>query len=120
MNPARLLREKEFVKASAVFPAFCKHWEQDLHDREVNNLRNLKWAEKDGYQTATYTGYGKVDTCECHKSPDGYSIGKIKYQEFIYYLTGRTPDEAKQAKPQVTESTNTTEIFRWDKGKWFY
>ena len=120
VNPLRLLRDKEFKTASAEFPGFCKDWERKLHDRETNNLGHLTWQEKDGYETATYTGYGPVQKCECHQSSDGYSIGKVTYDEFQYYLVGKTPDEAKHAKPKVTDSTATTELFRWDKNKWFY
>jgi len=120
VNPLRLLRDKEYKTASAEFPSFCKDWERKLHDRETNNLGHLTWQEKDGYETATYTGYGPVQKCECHQSSDGYSIGKVTYDEFQYYLVGKTPDEAKQAKPKVTDSTATTELFRWDKNKWFY
>ena len=119
-NPLRLLRDKEYKTASAEFPSFCKDWERKLRDRETNNLGHLTWQEKDGYQTATYTGYGPVQKCECHQSTDGYSIGKVTYDEFQYYLVGKTTDEAKQAKPKVTDSTATTELFRWDKNKWFY
>ncbi len=119
-NPLRLLRDKEFKTASAEFPSFCKDWERKLHDREVNNLGHITWTEKDGWETATYTGYGPVQKCECHQSTDGYSIGKVTYEEFQYYLIGKTPDEAKAAKPKVTDTTATTELFRWDKSKWFY
>jgi hypothetical protein len=119
-NPLRLLRDKEYKTASALFPSFCKDWGNKLHEREVNNLDHLNWQEKDGYETATYTGYGPIEKCECHQSSDGYSIGKVTYDEFQYYLVGKTADEAKHAKPKVTDSTATTELFRWDKNKWFY
>jgi len=120
LTPDRVKRDLEFRKASALFPDFCKHWEQDLHDREINNLSKLKFVPKDGYQTTTYTGYGKVAACESHQSRDGYSIGKITYEEFIYYLAGRSEDEARHAPPTTVSDTHTTEIFRWDNGKWFY
>ena len=120
INPARLLRDREYKKASAVFPSFCKDWEHKLHEREVNNLGHVAWTEKDGYETGTYVGYGPVQKCECHQSTDGYSIGKVTYDEFNYYVTGKTKEEAEHARPTVTETTSTTELFRWDKGKWFY
>lgn len=120
VNPLRLLRDREFKKASAEFPSFCKDWERKLHDREVNNQSHIAWQMKDGWETGTYTGYSPVSQCECHQSSDGYSIGKVKYDEFKYYIVGKTPDEAKHAKPKVTDDTSTTELFRWDKEKWFY
>ena len=119
-TPDRLKRDLEFKKAAALFPDFCRHWEQDLHERETNNLSKLKFNLKDGFETATYTAYGKVAGCESHQSKDGYSIGKISYEEFIYYLVGKSEDEAKHASPRAISDTHTTEIFRWDNGKWFY
>jgi hypothetical protein len=120
LTPDRIKRDIEFRKASALFPDFCKHWEQDLHDRETNNLSKLKFNEKDGYETATYTAYGKIAACESHQSKDGYSIGKITYEEFEYYIAGRSRDDARHAAPKTVSDTHTTEIFRWDNGKWFY
>ncbi len=120
INPMRVLRDKEFKKASALFPAFCKDWEHKLHEREVNNQKTITWQEKDGYETGTYVGYGPVNYCEAHQSTDGFSIGKLKYDEMKYYIVGKTRDEAEHAKPQVQDTTATTELFRWDKGKWFY
>ncbi len=120
LTPERIKRDIEFRKASALFPDFCKHWEQDLHEREINNLAKLQFVPKEGYETATYTGYGKVAGCESHQSKDGYSIGKISYEEFVYYIAGKSEDEARHAPPKTVSDTHTTEIFRWDNGKWFY
>lgn len=112
--------DREFKKAAALFPDFCHHWEENLHDRETNNLAKLNFTQKDGYETATYTGYGKVAACESHQSRDGYSIGKLTYEEFIYYIAGKTKNEAAHAVPKQTSDTHTTEIFRWENNKWFY
>jgi hypothetical protein len=120
VNPLRLIRDREFKKAAALFPSFCKDWERKLHDREVNNESHIAWQQKDGWATGTYTGYSPVQKCECHQSSDGYSIGKVMYDEFQYYVIGKTADEAKHATPKVTDSTATTELFRWDKDQWFY
>ena len=120
LTPLRRKRDQEFKKAAALFPAFCKDWQRKLHDREVNNQSHIAWQMKDGWDTGTYVGYGPVQKCECHQSSDGYSIGKVGYDEFQYYVTGKTEDEAKHATPKVTETTTTTELFRWDKDKWFY
>ena len=120
INPMRLARDREYKKASALFPGFCKDWERKLHDRQVNNEDHIAWAMKDGWETGNYVGYSTVKKCECHQSTDGYSIGKVGYDEFEYYLVGKTADDAKHATPKVTETTNTTELFRWDKNKWFY
>jgi hypothetical protein len=120
ITPDRIKRDIEYKKASVLFPDFCKHWQQDLHDRETNNLSKLKFTLKDGFETTTYTAYGKIAACETHQSRDGYSIGKITYEEFEYYLAGKSEDEARHAQPRAILDTHTTEIFRWDNGKWFY
>ena len=120
LTPERIKRNREFKVASATFPDFCKHWEQNLHDREVGNLAKLNFSQKDGFETATYTGYGKIAGCESHQSKDGYSIGKLQYEEFIYYVAGKTKEEARSAAPKAISDTHTTEIFRWENNKWFY
>ncbi len=118
--PARLQMDRDFKIASALFPSFCQHWQKDLQDRESNNRNHLNFVAKDGYQTATYTGYGKIEECESHQSRQGFSIGRITYEEFQYYVTGKTSDEAMHAAPQTVSDTHTTELFRWDNNKWFY
>ena len=120
LTPERIKRDIEYRKASALFPDFCKHWGQDLQERETNNLSKLKFVPREGFETATYTGYGKIAACESHQSKDGYSIGKITYEEYTYYLSGKSEDEARHAAPKTINDLRTTEIFRWDKDKWFY
>jgi hypothetical protein len=110
----------EFETAFRKLPTFCQNWQSKLHEREVNNLANLAWQEKNGYKTATYVGYGKVDGCLCKESGEGVPIGKVTYDEYQYYLVGKTLDEAKTAKPKLTGTTHTLEIFSWDKEQWFY
>jgi hypothetical protein len=111
--------DREFKKASEKFPEFCKHWEQNLRDRERDNRLKLVFAEKDGVHTATYVGYGEVKTCESHQSKDGFSIGKITYEEFTYNLSGKTREEAVAAEKTTISNVHTTEIFRWEKNEWF-
>jgi hypothetical protein len=120
LTPERIKRNREFRMASATFPEFCKHWEKNLRDREVNNLTKLNFSEKDGFETATYTGYGKIVGCESHQSRDGYAIGKLSYEEFVYYVVGKTKEEARSATPKAISDLHTTEIFRWENNKWFY
>jgi hypothetical protein len=120
LNPMRLVRNRQYKKAAAAFPAFCKHWQSLLHEREVYNLGRIQWVPKDGYQTGTYTGYSTIETCSCKQSDQGFAIGKLTYDEFTYYVAGKTADEARLAKPRPIAITLTTELFRWDHGKWFY
>ena len=120
LTPERIKRNREFRTASATFPEFCKHWEKNLRDREVNNVSKLNFSEKGGFETATYTGYGKIVGCESHQSKDGYAIGKLSYEEFVYYVVGKTKEEARSATPKAISDLHTTEIFRWENNKWFY
>jgi hypothetical protein len=120
LTPERIKRNREFRTASATFPEFCKHWEKNLRDREVNNLTKLNFSERGGFETATYTGYGKIVGCESHQSKDGYAIGKLSYEEFVYYVVGKTKEEARSATPKAISDLHTTEIFRWENNKWFY
>jgi hypothetical protein len=108
-----------YAEAAAKFPSFCQDWARMLHDREVNNLDHLSWQERNGYQTASYTGYGKIESCECKES-EGIPIAKVSYQEITYYLAGKTVDDAKHAVPKLVGQVNTLEIFSWEKDKWFY
>lgn len=120
LTPERIKRNREFKQAAVQFPDFCKHWEQDLHERELNNVAKLNFSLKAGFETATYTGYGKITGCESHQSKDGYSIGKLSYEEFIYYVVGKTREGARSDAPKTISDTHTTEIFRWENKKWFY
>jgi hypothetical protein len=120
--PASLstLARNEFATAFRKLPSFCQDWQTKLHEREINNLAHLTWQEKNGYATATYVGYGKVDGCLCKESAEGVPIGKVTYDEYQYYLVGKTLNEAKAAKPKLTGTTHTLEIFSWYKEQWFY
>jgi hypothetical protein len=110
----------QYEEAAARFPDFCHNWQRMLHDREINNLRHLTWQTRDGAQTSTYTGYGQVETCETKESVEGVPIGKILYQEMVYYLSGKSADEALHAPPRLLHESHTLEIFSWEKDKWFY
>lgn len=117
LTPAQ---RRTYQRASSAFTAFCHEWERLLHDREVNNLEHLSWQHNGGLEMATYTGYGKVESCECHESKEGLPIGKIRYEEMLYSLAGKTVKEARHAEPKLMHEIRTLEIFSWDKGKWFY
>jgi hypothetical protein len=116
-SPAERVR---YEKAASRFPNFCHDWQRMLHDREINNLEHLTWQTRDGAETASYTGYGVVETCETKESVEGVPIGKLSYEEMIYYLSGKSADEARHALARVIHQTHTLEIFSWEKDKWFY
>lgn len=112
-------QRRKWDMAQAALPGFCHKWDRMLHDREVNNLSHLDWHEKDGYETATYTGYGDIQGCEAKESDEGVPIGKVSYEEKNYYLAGKTTEEAK-SHPKLIGTTKTLEIFSWEKDRWFY
>jgi len=120
LTPERMRLNREYQQAAGLFPAFCKDWERMLHDREANNIQHIVWRLENGFETALYTGYSGVKTCEAHQSPEGFSIGKLSYEEFHYLIKAKTLDEAKHTTATPVDDTHTTEIFRWEKGKWFY
>jgi len=120
LSPERRRMDREYQEAAALFPAFCKDWEQKLRDREANNIEHLIMKLENGFETGNYTGYSQIESCETHQSPQGFSIGKLSYEEFHYLIKEKTLDEAKHSKGTKVDDTHTTEIFRWDKGKWFY
>ena len=109
-----------FDRANASFAAFCTKWEGLLHDRELNNLRLIKWDDKDGFKVGTYLGYSRVESCVCKKSSKGYPVGTMTYEETHYYLAGKTVDEAQHATPKPVDVTRTTELFRFDQKNWAY
>lgn len=120
LSPERARLDHDYQQAAALFPSFCKDWERKLRDRETNNVAHLIWKLENGFETALYTGYGPVESCEAHQSDQGFSIGKLTYEEFHYLIKGKTMDEAAHSKATPVDDTHTTEIFRWEKGKWFY
>ena len=109
----------KFEQGAAVFPSFCHDWERRLHERESNNLDHLTWQARNGYQTATYTGYSTIESCET-KPTRTTLIGKLTYEELDYYIIGKSVDEAKHSTPKIVGKTKTLEIFSWDRNKWFY
>jgi hypothetical protein len=120
LNPKRLFLDHEYKKAAAAFPTFCEKWSSYLKDREKNNLSHIAWRFENGFQTALYTGYSSIESCQAHQSPGGYALGKLSYEEYHYLIKAKTRDEALKTKAKPIDDTHTTEIFRWDKGKWFY
>jgi hypothetical protein len=120
LDPLTPAQRRVYSRAASAFGSFCHHWETLLHEREVNNLDHLSWRNDGGLESATYTGYGKVESCECKPSKEGLPIGEIRYIERNYSIVGKTISEARHAVPKLTHEISTLEIFSWDKGKWFY
>jgi hypothetical protein len=88
-------------------------------ERERHQAELIEWQDREGWKTATYRGYSPIQSCTC-KLKDGVPVGEITYNTIEYYLAGHTVDEARHAHPIVAGSTTTTEIVRWNDGKWEY
>ncbi|MGD0073515.1 MAG: hypothetical protein ABSD31_04155 [Candidatus Binataceae bacterium] len=110
----------KFERARATFDGFCKDWERKLSQRERDNFAAIQWKQEKGWTVGQYLGYSKIRSCTCKQSSRGEPIGELTYGETNNYLTGKTEDEAKHAKPKVSLSTETTEIFGWGKKGWEY
>jgi len=109
-----------YLRAANAFPAFCQDWGRKLQSRDVNNVDNVSWQVKGGWETGTYIVYSPIKTCDTKRAANGQPIGELTYQETEYYLTGHTITEARHAHPKPVSVTNTTEIFRWDRTHWDY
>src|SRR5215472_5165626 len=48
LSPERRRLDSEYQQAAAVFPSFCKDWEQKLRDRETNNIEHILWKLENG------------------------------------------------------------------------
>jgi len=120
LTAAQRAAVRTFERARAAFTGFCKDWESKLSRRERDNLAAIKWKTQNGWMIGQYVGYSKVRSCTCKQSTRGQPIGKLTYGETSNYLTGKTVDEAKHAKPKTTLATETTEIFGWGKKGWEY
>jgi hypothetical protein len=101
--------------------SFCVKWMGFLETRERDNRKGIKW-EKDGAGvTGHYVGYSKEYDCTLkERSSNGTPVATIQYKELLYQQAGPSQKEAEQAAPTVVETTEVTEIFRYDKGQWVY
>jgi hypothetical protein len=117
-NPVR--SDSDFRDAEAAFPRFCEEWAAKLRRRQVDNVAHIQWHERNGYETGTYVGYTRIESCVCKHSSKGMPVGRISYHEEIYYLVGRTIEEAKHAKPQLVGTTSIIELFNWNHHHWQY
>ncbi len=119
-SAARRAAMAKFERASAAFDGFCKDWERKLSQREHDNFAAIQWKHEKGWTVGQYLGYSKIRSCTCKQSSRGAPVGELTYGETNNYLTGKTEDEARHAKPKVSLTTETTEIFGWGKKGWEY
>ena len=118
-EPSHAVSSTEYERAARSFPEFCRAWQRKLDEDAKNQKNLLQWQDRDGWKTATYSGYGPIRSCTC-KLRDGVPLGRITYEEIEYYIAGRTVVEARNAQPIAAGSTNTIVILRWEKGRWNY
>src|SRR5262249_28513064 len=102
LSPSIRRALKDFERASAAFPAFCRDWERKLRDREHNNLAHMNWRTQEGDKTATYVGYSAIDSCTCKQASNGIPIGELTYKEYSYSLTGKNVEDARHSQPKQT------------------
>ena len=102
------------------FESFCQEWMHKLEAREQNNVTHIQWQTTGGGGTGDYTGYTQEHTCTVKNGTASVPVGKITYREIRYQKQGTNIAEAEHSNPQPVETTDVTEIFRYDKGKWIY
>ena len=102
------------------FESFCLDWMHKLEAREQNNVTHIQWQTNGGGVTGDYTGYTQEHTCIVKNGTASVPIGKITYREIRYQKQGGNVAEAEHSPARAVETTDVTEIFRYDKGKWIY
>lgn len=109
----------EYEVACRALPEFCREWQLKLDARAADQMDRLEWQDREGWKTATYSGFGPLQSCVC-KLEDGTPVGKLTYDTIEYYIVGRTLEEARHAHAILAGRTKTLEIIRWTNGKWIY
>ena len=123
VNPARAVPDKQAKARLALddsFKAFCNVWGGKLHDREVYNLKQMKWDSGQNWVQATYVGYSEPLSCAVEADSGTVPVGKIIYHEVVYEKRGGSVPEAEREPGKAVETTEVTEIFRYQNGKWIY
>jgi hypothetical protein len=109
------------AEAEKHFGPFCEAWMRQLADREVRNLRNIRWQQRGSEVEGVYIGYGGDHTCHVKTSqPTGVPVGKLVYREFRYRKHGANGGAASASGSEVVDVTEITEIFRWAGSEWVY
>lgn len=105
---------------ASAFEGFCTEWMHKLEAREEANVTHIKWeSDSDGVHGA-YVGYTHEHTCTMKSGTGAVPVGKIIYREIQYEKRGSSITQAEQSPSHPVETTEVTEIFRYDKGKWIY
>jgi hypothetical protein len=102
------------------FDAFCGEWGKKLHEREVHNIASIKWDSGTSWVQGTYVGYSEPLSCAVEPDSGTVPVGKIIYHEVVYEKRGPSIKAAEGEPGQAVETTEVTEIFRYQNGKWIY
>jgi hypothetical protein len=102
------------------FKVFCGEWGRKLQDREVFNVKQIKWDSGQNWVQGTYIGYSEPLKCDIEADSGTVPVGKIIYHEFVYEKRGGSVPEAEREPGKAVETTEVTEIFRYQNGKWVY
>jgi hypothetical protein len=122
--PASKGKAKAAAKPKAspdeAFKAFCTEWGRKLHERELFNMKQIKWDTGQNWVQGTYVGYSEPLSCAVEPDSGTVPVGKIIYHEFVYEKRAGTVPEAERVAGKAVETTEVTEIFRYQNGKWVY
>ena len=100
---------------------FCKKWMGFLETRERDNLKAIKWETQASGVSGHYVGYSKDYDCTLkERSSNGTPVATIVYKEYSYQKAGASKEQADQSEPSIIDTTEVTEIFRYNKGQWVY
>lgn len=105
------------------FEQFCRTWMGKLRERETANLRKAPVQRRGAQLAVEYTGYGS-DPVRCTAEPTGNPmspyVGKLVYQERKYRRTSPESQSLRESAPEVIETSEVLEIFRYDGSRWVY
>jgi len=111
-------RDPQLVETQ--FKAFCEEWMGKLAARERDNVNNIQWETRADGVIGAYTAYSTEHTCVTKDGTGDVPVGKITYREYRYEKRGSSIPEAKASAANPVETTEVTEIFRYNAGKWIY
>lgn len=109
-------------KVVSALELFCKKWMGFLAKRELDNKTAVAWKETGVGVEGQYVAYGTDYDCQLRDNadPKAVPIALLKYYEYIYRRRGNSAEDAMATAPDVLETTEVTEIFRYTKGEWVY
>jgi hypothetical protein len=105
------------------FDRFCAEWMGKLAQRERQNIAKVRWEKRGPTTFGQYTGYARTPI-QCKPTtavtPGKPAVGKLVYQEILYEKVGNSAADAQQSRPEVLQTTEVMEVFRYDGHDWKY